>query len=80
MALGHGGGAPTRGREGGRAEEDQHRVGKAMGYLDWRKWGQRDGLHARRRAAAGMVVDGVEQNREGCFIGPKESEDKLARE
>ena len=36
VALGHGGGAPTRGREGGRAEEDQHRVGKAMGYLDWR--------------------------------------------
>ena len=51
-----------------------------MGYLDWRKWGQRDGLHARRRVAAGMVVNGMEQNREGCFIGPKESEDKLARE
>ena len=59
MALGHGGGAPTRGREGGRAEEDQHRVGKAMGYLDWRKWGRRDGLHARRRywgSPAGMAL------------------------
>ena len=33
MALGHGGGAPARGREGGRAEEDQHRVGRP-----WATW------------------------------------------
>ena len=49
VALFIGGGAPVVLGGQGRAEKDQCRVGKAMGYLDWRKWGRRDGLHARRR-------------------------------